>query len=99
MQILSYPYRAVHVGEEPLIVGRVLYIGHDLPPLTETKEKIWKGVPCVLLFEPAELLFRFVELEIIHIVQRLCGFDLHLDIGDENNGCILFNRRRLAGNQ
>lgn len=85
MEVASKHDRTIHVGKKLVIVRRVLGVGHDLPPFTEAKQKVWKWMPVIFLLQPVELQLSLVKLEVVQVVQCLSGFNLNLWIGYEDD--------------
>ena len=46
-------------------------------------------MPGVFLFQPAKLFFCLSKIEVVHLIERLPGFKLNRNAGDQNNGGIL----------
>ena len=88
-KIFPHHNRGVHIRHERIVVRLVARVRHDLPPLDQSHQEIRKRMPTVTRFQVTKLEFGFVELEIIQVIQGLGAFQLDVQIGDEDYGCIL----------
>src|SRR5260221_12964333 len=63
-------------------------MGLNVPHTSKAEKKKGKGGQGFFFFERPHLLLRLFKLEVIHVVQRRGTLELHVHVGNKNNGGI-----------